>query len=188
MRKYLLAFALILALAAFMAAPALAAGFEQGIVINVDSEDYYFNGPPVNYTDPTGPTDIPGHYWMKTGSHMLLGKHYNTGPSTADYPDGIPQWWSSDTPDGALLYLVIAKIDTWNEAKAARYTRGGFVHYHELAAVDDGEFHPTKVVWLKHIAVSSFTLDGGPATQFAHDVKPGIDFDFIPNGLIEYDP
>lgn len=188
MRKYLLAFALILALVAFMAAPALAAGFEQGIVISVDGEGYYLDGPPVDFSNPSGPTDVPGHYWVQAGPNKLVGKHYNTGPSTAGHPSGIPQWWSSDAPDGALLYVVLARIDTWSEAKAARYARGGFVHYHEIAAVDDGAVHPTKVIWLKHIAVRSFTLDGGPAPGLAHNVMPGIDFEFIPNGMTPYNP
>jgi hypothetical protein len=50
------------------------------------------------------------------------------------------------------------------------------------------EKHPTKVVWLKHTAVSSFNFDHGPHPEFAHDVSPGIDYEFMPNGFKPYSP
>ena len=62
----------------------------------------------------------------------------------------------------------------------------GFIHYHELVSASDGTPYPTKVLWLGHIAVASFTLDGGPHPELAHYVTPGIDREFIPNGFMPY--
>ncbi|MEN8194594.1 MAG: hypothetical protein ABFS12_17370, partial [Bacteroidota bacterium] len=66
----------------------------------------------------------------------------------------------------------------------------GFVHYHEF--VDkDGIKHPTKVPWLKHTAVTSFTFDGGPVLMnpmLEHDVTPGIDWEFPNNYMKPYAP
>ena len=148
------------------------AGFVHGIVINVDGEDYYLAGAP---DGPAGATDIPGHYWVIAGHSKLVGKHYNTGPF------GAPQWWSSDAPDGELLFIVHGIIDTWSMEKAERYAGRGYVHYHELVKVKDATLHPSKVVWLKHTARTFFTFDGGPHPEFAHDVTPGVDYEFIPN-------
>jgi len=154
-------------------------GFVHGIVINVDGMDYYLAGAP---DGPGGATDIPGHYWVMAGPNQLAGKHYNTGPF------GAAQWWSSDAPDGELLYIVHAIIDTWAEEKAERYAGRGYIHYHELVKVSDGTLHPSKVVWLKHTARTSFTLDGGPHPELGHDVTPGVDYEFIPNGMMPYSP
>ena len=49
----------------------------------------------------------------------LVGKHYNTGPFA------MPSWWSSDAPDGELLYVVHAIIDKWSEENAAKYASRG---------------------------------------------------------------
>lgn len=155
-----------------------AGGFSHGPVVSVGGEDYYLAGAP---DGPGGATDIPGHFWI-VGKDRLQGKHYNTGPF------GTPQWWSSDAPDGALLYQVDGVIDTWTPEKAAHYAKRGFVHYHELVKVADGHLHRSKVLWLRHKAHSSFTLDGGPQPQFAHEVTPGIDYEFIPVGMMPYDP
>jgi selenium-binding protein 1 len=119
---------------------------------------------------------------VHSGPDELVGKHYNTGPF------GAPQWWSSDAPDGELLYMVHAIIDTWSEEKAADYAARGYVHYHELVSVADGTLHPSKVVWLKHFARTSFTLDGGPHPELSHAVTPGVDFEFIPNWNMPYSP
>ena len=91
-------------------------------------------------------------------------------------------------PDGALLYVVKGRIDEWSPDLAESYAARGFVHYHELVSVADGALHPTLVVWLRHVAVTSFTLDGGPAPQLAHAVTPGADLDFINNWFVPYDP
>ncbi|KDR96674.1 selenium-binding protein 1 [Peptoclostridium litorale DSM 5388] len=154
-------------------------GFVHGIVVEVDGEEYYLDGAP---DGPNGETDVPGHYWVIAGKKQLVGKHYNTGPF------GAPQWWSSDAPDGELLYIVHGIIDTWTEEKSEEYAAKGYTHYHELVEVDGGDPHPTKVVWLKHTARTSFTLDGGPAPQFSHEVTPGIDYEFIPNYETPYSP
>ena len=160
-------------------------GFEQGIVVEIDGEGYYLMGPPVDSDDPEGARDVPGHYWVQSGPDRLVGKHYNTGPF------GAPRWWSSDADDGELLYMVDGIIDEWTEEKAEHYASKGYVHYHEWVSVDDGSLHPTKIVWLKHTARTFFTLDGGPGAPnppYEHEVTPGIDFEFIPNYWVEYDP
>lgn len=161
---------------------ALAKGFTHGIVISVDDEDYYFDGAPDGQN---GAIDIPGHYWVQASPTMLVGKHYNTGPF------GSAKWWSSDAPDGEYLYKVHAIIDTWTLEKAMMYASRGYVHYHELVKVSNGSLHPNKVVWLKHTARTSFTLDGGPGAPnppYAHYVTPGVDYLFPVNGLNPYNP
>jgi selenium-binding protein 1 len=162
-----------------LAGQVAADSFAHGIVINVDGIDYYLAGAP---DGPDGATDIPGHYWNMAGPRQLVGKHYNTGPF------GAAQWWSTDAPDGELLYIVHAIIDTWSEEKAQAYAGRGYIHYHELVNVNDGTLHPTKVVWLKHIARTTFMLDGGPHPELAHEVTPGVDYEFIPNGMDPYSP
>lgn len=154
-------------------------GFERWPVITLDGVDYYWEGAP---DGPNGEFDVPGHYWVQAGPNKLVAKHYNTGPF------GAPQWWSSDAPDGALLYMAQVVIDEWTPEKAAEYAAGGYTHYHEFVSTADGSHHPTKVAWFKHIAVTSFTLDGGPAPQFSHEVTPGVDFEFIPNWAVPYAP
>ena len=79
-------------------------------------------------------------------------------------------------------------IDTWIPEKAEQYTARGYVHYHERVRVSDGALHPTKVVWLRHTARTSFTLDGRPHPELAHPVTPGVDFKFVPNGMVPYMP
>lgn len=157
--------------------------FVHGIVLNVDGNDYYFDGPP---DGPNGSRDIPGHYWNLAGKNQLVGKHLNEGPFDAS------KWWSSDADNDAYLYMVHAIIDTWSSEKAAYYALNGYVHYHELVSVATGFMHPTKVVWLKHTAVTSFTLDGGPGgtpnPPYKHLVTPGIDYEFPPNGTTPYNP
>jgi selenium-binding protein 1 len=178
-RKYRLVSMAVIILVALVALPVAAKGFTHALVLDVDGYEYYMAGAP---DGPGGATDIPGHYWVQAGPNQVVGKHYNTGPF------GAPQWWSSDAPDGEYLYKVHGIIDTWSEGKAESYAERGYVHYHELLNVDTGEPHPTKVVWLKHTARTSFNLDGGPAPQFAHEVTPGVGFEFIPNGSMPYEP
>jgi len=154
-------------------------GFVHATIINIDGEDYFMAGAP---DGPNGATDIPGHYWNQAGPNQFVGKHYNTGPF------GMPQGWSSDAADGELLYIVHGIIDTWSADKAEKYAARGYVHYHEFLSVMDGKLHPTKVVWLRHTARKSFTLDGGPHPELGHDVTPGVDYEFIPNGMDPYEP
>ncbi len=180
-----------LAVMLLLAIPAAASGgndggFVHGPTVWVDGEAYYMAPGAPDGVD--GAPDIPGHYWKQVAPYQLIGKHYNTGPF------GTPNWWSSDADNGQLLYIVRATIDTWSPQKAATYARRGFVHYHELVRADDWDatktltFHPTKIVWLKHIAVDSFNLDGGPHPEFGHQVTPGVDRAFIPNGMMPYNP
>jgi len=178
-KNFKFVFILTLLIAMFTVAQVSAKGFVHAPVIMVDGEEYFMAGVP---DGPDGATDIPGHEWVQAGPTQLSGKHYNTGPF------GAPQWWSSDTPDGRLLYTVHGIIDTWSPEKAATYSAKGYKHYHEILSVADGAEHPTKVVWLKHIAVTSFNLDGGPHPELGHEVTPGIDSEFIPNGLMPYTP
>jgi hypothetical protein len=169
----------VLLLAAVAIVPVAAKAFVHGIVINVDGVDYYLAGAP---DGPGGAFDIPGHYWTQASPNQLVGKHYNEGPF------GAPMWWSSDSPDRELLYVVHAIIDTWTPEKAAAYASRGYIHYHELISVADGSLHPDKVVWLKHTARTSFNLDGGPHPELSHVVSPGVDLEFIPNGMVPYMP
>lgn len=169
----------LMGLLALTISPVSAKAFVHGIVINVDGTDYFLAGAP---DGEGGALDIPGHYWVQAGPTQLVGKHYNEGPF------GAERWWSSDAPDGELLYIVHAIIDTWSAEKAVAYAASGYIHYHELVAVEDGAHHPSKVVWLKHIARTSFTLDGGPHPELSHEVSPGIDYEFIPNGMTPYSP
>lgn len=166
--------------------------FVHGIMFYVDGdgpgdgEMYYFKGP-ADHGD--GSRDIPGHTWVQAGKNKFRGKHYNTGP------EGASQWWSSDADDGALLYNVAAIIDVWSPEKADYYASKGFVHYHEIVSVESGDEHPTKVPWLKHTAVTTFTFDGGPVLfpppgkpDLEHDVTPGIDWIFPNNYMKPYPP
>jgi selenium-binding protein 1 len=158
---------------------ASAKGFTHVTIIVVNGEDYYMTGA---QDGPNGTTDIPGHSWVQAGPNKVVGKHYNSGPF------GASQWWTSDAADGALLFKVDGIIDTWSTDKAAYYDSRGYVHYHELVSAADGALHPTKVVWLKHTAVSFFNFDRGPHPEQVHEVSPGVDNDFIPNGFMEYIP
>ncbi len=182
-KKHLLLSVAVVALLALVVAPVSAAkgGFTHAPVIDVDGVEYYMAGAP---DGPGGATDIPGHYWVQAGPRRVVGKHYNTGPF------GKASWWSSGAPDGELLYIVHGIIDTWSKEKAMSYAARGYVHYHELVKVSDSVSdrtkHPTKVVWLKHTARTSFNLNGGPHSEFYHEVTPGVDFDFIPLGGDEY--
>lgn len=158
-------------------------GFVHGIMLEVDGEDYYLAGPA---DGPDGERDVPGHYWVVAGQNKLVGKHYNKGPVG---PDGyeVPKWWSSDAPDGEFLFKVDAIIDEWTHDKAKKYAERGFVHYHELVKVEDGSLHPHKVVWLKHIARTSFTLDGGPMQPDPGiEITPGVAYNFMPNYTMPY--
>lgn len=153
------------------------AKFEHGIIFMVDGEDYYFDGAP---DGTNGAFDIPGHYWNQAGPNQFVGKHYNTGPF------GAANFWATGEPDGALLYMVHAIIDEWTAEKSEEYSEMGYVHYHEMVTVFNQTPHPTKVIWLKHTAVRAFNFDSGPAPELAHEVTPGIDWDFIPNWMMPY--
>ena len=178
-RKTILISMVVMALLILTVGIASAQGFTHAPVINVDGEDYFMAGAP---DGPGGATDIPGHYWVQAGPNQVVGKHLNEGPG------GAPQWWSSDAPDGEYLFKVHGIIDTWSPEQAESYASRGYVHYHELLSVADGTLHPTKVVWLRHTARTSFNLDGGPHPELAHEITPGIDYDFIPNGSMPYNP
>ncbi len=178
-RKHAVVWVAVVALAILVAVPVSADGFVHAPVLDVDGVAYYMAGAP---DGPNRATDIPGHAWVQAGPNKVVGKHYNTGPF------GAPQWWSSDAPDGELLFVVQGIIDTWSLEKAADYASQGYVHYHEIVRVSDGAEHPTKVVWLKHIARTSFSFDAGPHPELGHEVTPGVDYKFIPNGMMPYQP
>lgn len=163
------------------------AGFVHGIKIEIDGAMYYFAGAP---DGANGAIDVPGHSWVQAGKNRVVGKHYNTGPF------GAPRWWSSDAADGALLYIVNGIIDTWNPEIAEDYASRGYVHRHEFVPVNGGSAHLTKVIWLKHTAVTSFTLNGGPGDHlpeyplpydapYTHPVTPGVDLAFPNNYFMD---
>jgi selenium-binding protein 1 len=176
-KKSLFAMTIVTVLAVLAVVPVSAKGFERGVVVLVeDGEEYYFAGEPVG-----DGWDIPGHSWVKAGPNQWVGKHINTGPG------GAPQWWSSNAPNGELLYIVHGIIDTWTLEKGEEYAARGYVHRHELVTAD-GELHPTKVIWFRHTARTSFTLDGGPGQPnppYEHEVTPGVDYEFPNNYLVD---
>ena len=84
-----------------------------------------------------------------------------------------------------------AVVDTWSPEKAAWYFSRGYTHCHgliEIPVADPPGHHPTKVVWLKHIARTSFNLDRGPQPDLGHQVTPGVDYEFTPNWSMLYSP
>ena len=178
-KKTLTAGILLTLLLALTVGVASANGFERWPVITVDGEGFYMAGPD---TGPNGEPNVPGHYWVQAGPNKVVAKHYNTGPG------GSSKFWSSDAPDGALLYIAQIIIDEWTPEKAEMYASRGYVHYHELLSAADGEPHPTKVGWFKHIARTTFTRDGGPGADPNNIVTPGVDFNFIPNWSAPYSP
>lgn len=151
--------------------------YERGQVYHLDGKDYFLHGPMED-----GARDIPGHDWMKVTGTRVMGRLSNTGPF------GMPRWWSSNAGDGQLLYLVDGFIDTWSPEKRLLYNALGYVHYHKLVSVEDRRPHPTKVMWLRYVAMGIFNLDGGPRPWLAHQVTPGIDFEFQPNTHFPYPP
>jgi len=164
----------VLLTALVVAVPVAAKGFVHGIPINYDGNTYYFAGEPVG-----DGWDVPGHDWVQAGPDHLVGKHYNTGPG------GAAQWWSSDAPDGELLYMVDAIIDSavLSQEEEDFYKARGYVHRHELLD-ENGVQNPNIFAYLKHTARTSFTLDGGPGAPdppYEHWVTPGIDYEFPNN-------
>ena len=164
--------------------PVGAQGFERGVVVLVeDGTAYYFAGEPVG-----AGSDVPGHFWVQAGPSQWVGKHYNTGPLGSPFE---ASGWSSDAGDGELLYIVHGIVDTWSLEKAKAYAARGYVHRHELVTAD-GDLHPSKVIWFRHTARTSFTLDGGPAfwqgnpnPPYEHAVTPGVDYAFPNNYLVD---
>ena len=148
--------------------------FKSGIIVKINGKPYYFGGMPVGND---GATDIPGHSWVKISKNKLIGHHNNTN-----------SFWSTDAGEGALLYVVEAVIDTWSEVKASKYFARGFTHHHHMVSVKTGIPHPKKVAWLKHVAVTDFSLDNGPHPELYHSVESGVDFKFVPNWAMPYDP
>jgi len=105
--------------------PKAVQGLTYGPIVNIDGEDYYLAGVPDGMN---GATDIPGHYWRRTGDNALIGKHFNTGLF------GKAKWWNSSVPDGALLYIVNGEIAEWSLNIAKEKAKMGFVHSMNLCA------------------------------------------------------
>lgn len=170
--------------------------FVHGITIKLHHDRYYYGRYYYDHYDryhfagpadgENGETDIAGHSWQRIGKNRYQGKHHNTGPF------GAPSWWSSDAGDGALIYVVEARIDKWTEKKSLQYYMKGFTHYHPLVNAETGQLHPKKVAWLKHVAVKTFEVDGPDmlaATGLkAYTAVPGIDYNVTPNWAIPYNP
>lgn len=154
--------------------------FTHGIVIKLDGVGYYFDGP----ADGTnGTKDAPGHYWWQDSPTHLYGLHYNIGPF------GEENWWSSDAKGNELLYVVDVLIAPWTNTTAHDFAKQGYVHYHDLIRTDTGEKHPELVAWFKHVAVpAAFILDKGPMPEDKHIVSTGIDYKFLNNYFIPYNP
>ena len=154
--------------------------FTHGIVVNLDGVGYYFDGPADGVN---GTKDAPGHYWWQDAPRHVYGLHYNIGPF------GEKQWWSSDAKDKELLYVVDVIIAPWTNKTAYEFAKQGYVHYHELVRTDNGEKHPELVAWFKHVAVpAGFILDKGPMSEDKHIVGAGIDYRFLNNYFIPYNP
>jgi hypothetical protein len=154
--------------------------FTHGIVVKIDNIGYYFDGPA---DGANGTKDAPGHYWWQDAPTHLYGLHYNIGPF------GEEQWWSSDVKDNELLYVVDVIIAPWTNKTAYEFAKQGYVHYHELVRTDNGEKHPELVAWFKHVAVpAGFILDKGPMPEDKHIVAAGIDYRFLNNYFIPYNP
>lgn len=154
--------------------------FTHGIVLNLDGVGYYFEGP-ADATD--GAKDAPGHYWWQDSPNHLYGLHFNIGPF------GEENWWSSDAGGTDLLFLVDAIIAPWTNNTAYDFAKKGYTHYHELLRVDNGERHPSLVVWFKHVGIPSvFNFDKGPVPEDGHIVTPGVDHQFLTNYYIPYNP
>ena len=154
--------------------------FTHGIVVNLDGVGYYLDGPA---DGANGTKDAPGHYWWQDSPHHLYGLHYNIGPY------GEENWWSSDAKGNELLYLVDVIIAPWTNTTALEFAKQGYVHYHDLIRTDNGEKHPELVAWFKHIAVpTGFILDKGPMPEDKHIVGAGVDYRFLNNYFIPYDP
>ncbi len=155
--------------------------FIHGITFKVDDQQYNITGAP---DGPNGEQDIPGHYWLQTDKNNFVGQHYNTGPF------GAEKWWSSDTDNAALLWVLEAKLDIWSQVKAIKYFSRGFVGYQPIINVTTGKLHPKKVLWLKHVSIRNFTFDGLEPLAFAgqkpHKVIKGIDFNMDINWNVEY--
>jgi hypothetical protein len=167
-RKHLLLLVVMMVLMALSVAAVSAAGFNREPVFDLDGDDYIIK-------------PIPGHDWNQAGPNQAVGKHYNTGPSNPAAPWST---WSTDADDGELLYIVHGIVDTWTYEKAEQYAARGYVHYHEL--ISGGTEHASKVIWLRHTARTSFNFDGGPHPELAHEVTPGVDYEFIPNWMMPY--
>ena len=154
--------------------------FTHGIVVNLDGVGYYLDGPA---DGANGTKDAPGHYWWQDSPHHLYGLHYNIGPY------GEENWWSSDAKGNELLYLVDVIIAPWTNTTALEFAKQGYVHYHDLIRTDNGEKHPELVAWFKHVAVpTGFILDKGPMPEDKHIVGAGVDYRFLNNYFIPYDP
>lgn len=154
--------------------------FTHGIVVKLDDIGYYFDGPA---DGANGAKDAPGHYWWQDSPTHLYGLHYNIGPF------GEENWWSSDAKGNELLYVVDVIIAPWTNTTAHEFAKQGYVHYHDLVRTDNGEKHPELVAWFKHVAVPvAFILDNGPMPEDKHIVSAGIDYRFLNNYFIPYNP
>jgi hypothetical protein len=155
-------------------------GYEHGIKVWIGGQDYWFKGP----GSMLGVTDVPGHTWVQgDSSDQVVGRHYNLGP----YGAGA-SWWANGEPDKVLLYKVHGIIDAppsqLSTKRTAKLKKQGYVHYHELIYASgpmQGQESQNYVVYLKHTAVRSFYFDSPPMPGAAHQVKPGVDYAFMPN-------
>jgi hypothetical protein len=154
-------------------------GFEHGLAVEIDGEEYYFKGP----GSIAGEVDVPGHTWKQAGPNKVLGKHYNVGPTPT--VSSMTPWWATNEDYGAQLYHVDGIIDVppdeLSEARENKLKKKGYVHVHEFVDGNGNELEDY-VIYLKHTAVRKFHFNGGPmAPGSNHMVTPGVDYNFIPN-------
>ncbi len=154
--------------------------FTHGLVVKINNTEYYFDGPA---DGANGTKDAPGHYWWQDTPRHLYGLHYNIGPF------GEENWWISDVKGNELLYVVDVIIAPWTNTTAYEFAKQGYVHYHELVRTDNGEKQPELGAWFKHVAVpAGFILDKGAMPEDKHIAAAGIDYRFLNNYFIPYDP
>jgi len=151
--------------------------FSRGLIVKIEGKAYQLEG--VADTE-NGISDLPGHEWSIIDKDNYIGRHFNTGPF------GLAKWWSPDADDGALLFVVRGIVDSWSLTKAYEYYTKGYARRHQLLSVDTGLPHPTKFMWLLHVAVDHFYYTGGPDPVCAHQAKPGIDYQIGPNWNVPY--
>ncbi len=68
-------------------------GFHSGVVLNVDGEDYYFMGPPIE--EEADELDVPGHEWVVAGDPTELSASITT-PAHLEHHSGNLQTLLTD--------------------------------------------------------------------------------------------
>lgn len=110
---------------------------------------------------------LPEHLWLDMGGGSLIGLHYAK-------PVG--------QPNNKLLYTVVGQRGRFcaEEQPGPAYT-----HFHRFKAptAEAGHGGPrgAEGYWLSHVAVDALTMPWG-------EVKPGVDFKFMPTAAPKCGP